>query len=128
MAHISIQDNSLRTPLHLVLCPEAAFLPPQRSFFFFFLSLLVFFSLIPPPKNKRDELVKLLIQRGANVNTKDVRGNTPLHFACTKKIEHIVSFMVKKGGIANVVNDEGDTPLHVAAKVGEVCVFYLFIY
>ncbi|WP_341819730.1 ankyrin repeat domain-containing protein [Wolbachia endosymbiont (group A) of Brachyopa scutellaris] len=65
--------------------------------------------------------VRLLVEKGANVNAADVEGYTALHLAVTEKRLEIVRELIKSG--ANVNAEEyGNkcTPLHLACMVGKV--------
>ena len=76
---------------------------------------------------KRDvDLVKLLIQNGANVNSVSSGGRRPLHGAiftqrCTDCIE-IVKMLVKNGADVDALDNSGRSPLHIAAEIGNAIV------
>nr|CAH7719353.1 unnamed protein product [Callosobruchus chinensis] len=64
--------------------------------------------------------VRLLIEKGANVNAADVEGYTALHLAVTEKHLETVRELIKSG--ANVNAEEYGNkciPLHLACMVGE---------
>ncbi|KAL2740342.1 hypothetical protein V1478_000483 [Vespula squamosa] len=58
-------------------------------------------------------VVKLLIDKGANVNIKDKFNSTPLHYANHLSI---VKCLVENGADINAKNNEGNTPLHTAVN------------
>lgn len=64
--------------------------------------------------------VRLLVEKGANVNAKDVEGYTALHLAVTEKRLEIVRELIKSGGNVNA-EEYGNKciPLHLACMVGE---------
>ncbi|WP_353272115.1 ankyrin repeat domain-containing protein [Wolbachia endosymbiont (group B) of Apomyelois bistriatella] len=64
--------------------------------------------------------VKLLVEKGANVNAKDIEGHTALHLAVTEKRLEIVRELIKSGGNVNA-EEYGNkcTPLHLACMIGE---------
>lgn len=64
--------------------------------------------------------VRLLVEKGANVNAADVEGYTALHLAVTEKRLEIVRELIKLGGNVNA-EEYGNkcTPLHLACVVGE---------
>jgi hypothetical protein len=70
-----------------------------------------------------DELALLLIEVGANVNTKtgvyiDGTGDiTPLHRATDRP--HLVKALLRRGANPNARDDSGETPLHWAARDAE---------
>jgi hypothetical protein len=68
-----------------------------------------------------DDEIDRLVERGADVNTKDRWGQTPLHKAANSNHGYdagIVSTLLKAGANVNAVNNFGRTPLHIAAKRG----------
>lgn len=68
--------------------------------------------------SKRDRLdvVKLLIERGATINTKDSDvGFTPLHVASERKHAEIVRYLIGKGAVVDARNEWEQTPLWQAA-------------
>ncbi|MFT4314830.1 MAG: ankyrin repeat domain-containing protein [Wolbachia pipientis] len=65
--------------------------------------------------------VRLLVEKGVNVNAADARGYTALHLAVTEKRLEIVRELIKSGANANA-EEYGNkcTPLHLACMVGKV--------
>ncbi|MCJ7454695.1 MAG: ankyrin repeat domain-containing protein [Wolbachia endosymbiont of Homalodisca vitripennis] len=65
--------------------------------------------------------MKLLVEKGVNVNAADVKGYTALHLAVTEKRLEIVRELIKSGANANA-EEYGNkcTPLHLACMVGKV--------
>ncbi|XP_059176229.1 ankyrin-1-like [Physella acuta] len=63
-------------------------------------------------------IVKALIEKGANINHADLKGNTALHFAYGGKSE-IISLLLASGAKVDVKNSENETPLHVAANTSD---------
>ena len=72
------------------------------------------------------ELVDLLIQHGANVDSADIFGNTPLHEAVCHGLD-VVKLLVQHGAKVNLQNIDGKTPLHIAVErqQSEVIMFLL---
>jgi ankyrin repeat protein len=75
-------------------------------------------------KQVSPELVRALVDAGANINAKDNEGNTPLHFSVkrinrekfpTRDYEGIVRLLLDKKADVHIVNVGGATPLHTAA-------------
>ncbi|MBV2145482.1 MAG: ankyrin repeat domain-containing protein [Wolbachia endosymbiont of Pissodes strobi] len=65
--------------------------------------------------------VKLLVEKGANVNAADARGYTALHLAVTEKRLENVKELIRSGADINAEEYESKcTPLHLACMVGKV--------
>ncbi|BET37353.1 ankyrin repeat domain-containing protein [Wolbachia pipientis] len=64
--------------------------------------------------------VRLLVEKGANVNAADIEGHTALHLAVTEKRLEIVRELIKSGADVNA-EEYGNKciPLHLACMVGE---------
>ena len=43
------------------------------------------------------EIVKYLVEKGANIETENEDGNTPLFIACEKNNNDIVKYLIEKG-------------------------------
>ena len=75
---------------------------------------------------RNSKIVELLIDKGADVNAKDIVGGTPLHNAVRTPLysavralnSKIVELLIDKGADVNAKRDDGETPLHSAAHVG----------
>ena len=65
-------------------------------------------------------LVRILVEGGADVNAKDVFGDSPLHKAIDKDHGGMVSLLVELGADVNAKNAFGDPALHRAIFKGDV--------
>ncbi len=65
-------------------------------------------------------LTAFLLDRGANVNPRDLFGNTPLHFAAFLGNEPIAKLLLANGANPAARNDEDFAPLHRAVKTGQL--------
>jgi ankyrin repeat protein/beta-lactamase regulating signal transducer with metallopeptidase domain len=71
--------------------------------------------------------VKTLIEKGADVNARDKRGNTPLFSAVLAKTDEVARFLIANGADVNAQDDLGMTPLLSAAGGGSKKVIELLI-
>jgi len=67
------------------------------------------------------EDVKFLVeQNGEKVNTKNDKGETPLHISANLNNIEVVKYLISKGADVNAKDNRGDTPLHSATD-GDPC-------
>ena len=62
-----------------------------------------------------ESMVSFLIDKGADINMKNVKGFTALMCAAMYNRESIVSFLIDIGADINMKNVEGDTALDVCS-------------
>jgi hypothetical protein len=66
--------------------------------------------------------MKLLIDRGANINVQDTYGRTPLHLACenvnSERHHECIEYLLQHGANPSIQDDFGRTPLHNAVEKG----------
>lgn len=73
------------------------------------------------------EIVKMLVQDGANVTQLDDRQRTPLHYACYSGNVKAAELLLQSGAILDSKNTNGMTPLHLAVQEGHVELVHLFL-
>ena len=67
----------------------------------------------------RKDIAQFLISKGADVNTKDKRGYTPLHYAPYCSHTEIAEVLIANGAdVDDANNGRGSTVLHLAARKG----------
>ncbi|XP_046405893.1 uncharacterized protein LOC124170897 isoform X3 [Ischnura elegans] len=66
------------------------------------------------------EVVRLLINHGADVNAQSSSGNTPLMYACAGGHEEVVRVLLSANAKVEDHNENGHTPLMEAASAGHV--------
>lgn len=71
--------------------------------------------------------VELLINSGANINARDIYGNTPLLVAILKKDTATAALLLEKGANPNVKNNYGETPIMLAAKNNDIVLVKLLV-
>ena len=63
------------------------------------------------------EIVELLLEKGADVNVKNIASETPLHYAAAMSHKEIVELLITEGAVLNSGTSNGSTPLHYAANL-----------
>ena len=64
--------------------------------------------------------VELLIEKGANINARDIKGQTILHYAAMSKNENSLRYFSRFGLDINITDYKGRAPLHIATKINSV--------
>ncbi len=64
-------------------------------------------------------IAAMLIQHGANVDTADNRGVTPLHLASAMGNAPLVQTLVEQGSSVQAIDSNGESALHAAASGGD---------
>lgn len=73
-------------------------------------------------------LIKLLVEKGTNIHTKNIQGYAPLHFAAKQHHEDVVKYLIKKKAEIDIRAEYGFTPLMLAAQqTGGISVIKLLI-
>jgi ankyrin repeat protein len=66
-----------------------------------------------------DKVVRLLLNKGADINAKDKYGNTALHNASDRGKDKVVRLLLNKGADINAKDKYGQTALHIASGSGK---------
>jgi ankyrin repeat protein len=78
--------------------------------------------------SKRVNIARLLINRGANINSNSsYLSMRPLFVACLVGMDDIAKLLIAKGASINAKNDYGETALHAAVKGGNIKCLELLI-
>jgi hypothetical protein len=75
----------------------------------------------------REAVVKLLLEKGAEIEAKDEYGRTPLSWAAGQGHEAVVKLLLEKGAEIEVKDEYGSTPLSWAAEQGHEAVVKLLL-
>ena len=77
--------------------------------------------------NCSPEDISTLVNLGAQVDSSDINGETPLHIASMGRNIELCSELVSRGAKVNVQDRNGSTPLHKAAALGsaQMCEFFV---
>jgi ankyrin repeat protein len=65
------------------------------------------------------EIVKFLIEKGADINIRDNKGNTLMHYSVLPYGNNplVIDLLLKKGMDVNGRNRDGETPLHTVSTM-----------
>ena len=63
-------------------------------------------------------LLRVLVEKGANVNSLDYMENTPLHLAAERGMHEAVTLLLNYGAYVDAINIMGTTPIMAAAQRG----------
>lgn len=74
------------------------------------------------------DVVKYLVEAGADVNAFALNENAPLHCAANHNNVAIVGLLIKKGSVVDKKNILGNTPLHVACQAGNKKVAKILVF
>lgn len=66
------------------------------------------------------DICKLLLELGASVNSRNVDGHTPLHFACQYNHTEVTELLLEWGAHTEVHDRSGNTPLQFCAANGHL--------
>lgn len=71
---------------------------------------------------KRNDVLytRFLLQKGADPNLRDIRGNTPLLAAVSAGADSVISYLIKGRANVNLANKAGETPLIRAVQLRNI--------
>jgi ankyrin repeat protein len=71
-------------------------------------------SWLTPPNRARDDMIQLLVAKGANVNATDEEGTSALHLSLALPQLDMARFFLEHGADPNLRNGTGETPIQIA--------------
>ncbi|UJR15770.1 hypothetical protein I4U23_002704 [Adineta vaga] len=74
------------------------------------------------------EILKLLVDNGADVNLKDSKNFRPIHYAAWQGRTETVFILLRCGANINEQSLNGDTPLHLASQYGHLEIVQLLLF
>jgi len=76
-------------------------------------------SLLSAAKRATVETLRYLLGKGLNINYRDSKGNSALHYAVYGKRHENIKYLLKKGADPQAKNNQGLNPKEAASKKGE---------
>ena len=74
-----------------------------------------------------NDIVQLLLTRGASIEAMDIINDTPLHYAAWHGNTSTVELLLSKGASIEAVNKDSNTPLHYVAMGGHTSIVELLL-
>ena len=65
-------------------------------------------------RNDPVDVMKVLVEKGANVNAANDAGMTPMHYAVQRGVDRIIEYLASKGARFDIKNKQGRTPADLA--------------
>ena len=81
--------------------------------------------LVVAVNNKCYEIVKLLLNKGVDINSGGFMQGPPLYFASSYGDLSMVKYLVDNGADVNIIDAEGNTPLMESVKYPDICRYLL---
>ena len=67
--------------------------------------------------NNRTDVIRLLLQNGADVNKRDRSGVTPVHHAAVGNNTEALAMLIKHEASINITNNYGEKPIDTARRL-----------
>lgn len=115
-AEINVKDkNGQKTPLHVAAQYGDSQFYLKALAIFCWASIWHWCNWIPG----KTDVIRVLVEYGADVNAEDNVGETPLHKAVmNSQHSDVVRVLIEKGADVNAENQRGMAPLHTAVSRG----------
>uniref|UniRef100_A0A803YEN6 Ankyrin repeat domain 22 n=1 Tax=Meleagris gallopavo TaxID=9103 RepID=A0A803YEN6_MELGA len=115
-ADVNLRNKKLRTCLHYAVRKRFTFL--DYVLIIILMPVLLIGYLLMISKTKQNEnLVKMLLWAGADVNATDSYGSTALHYACQMRNQAVIPLLLEAHADISVKNQDGETPLDIARRL-----------
>ncbi|XP_025977439.1 ankyrin repeat domain-containing protein 22 isoform X2 [Dromaius novaehollandiae] len=115
-ADVNLRNKKERTCLHYAVRKRFNFL--DYLLIIILMPVMLIGYLLMVSKTKQNEnLIRMLLRAGADVNAADFSGSTALHYACEMKNQVVISLLLDAHADPSVKNQEGETPLDIARRL-----------
>ncbi|XP_010207486.1 ankyrin repeat domain-containing protein 22 [Colius striatus] len=115
-ADVSLRNKKDRTCLHYAVRKRFTFL--DYLLIIILMPVMLIGYLLMVSKTKQNEnLIRMLLRAGANVNATDFSGNTALHYACEMRNQAVIPLLLEAHADTSIENQDGETPLDIARRL-----------
>ncbi|XP_051472777.1 ankyrin repeat domain-containing protein 22-like [Apus apus] len=115
-ADVNLRNKKDRTCLHYAVRKRFTFL--DYVLIIILMPVMLIGYLLMVSKTKQNEnLIKMLLRAGVNVNATDFSGSTALHYACEMKNQAVIPLLLEAHADTSVKNQNGETPLDIARRL-----------
>uniref|UniRef100_A0A8D0LCJ2 Ankyrin repeat domain 22 n=1 Tax=Sphenodon punctatus TaxID=8508 RepID=A0A8D0LCJ2_SPHPU len=115
-ADVNLKNKKERTCLHYAVRKRFSFL--DYLLIIILMPVMLIGYLLMISRNKQNEnLIKMLLRAGTDVNATDCSGSTALHYACEMKNQSIVPLLLEAHADPSIQNKDGETPLDIAQRL-----------
>jgi hypothetical protein len=73
------------------------------------------------------DIIKVLVEKGANLNLQNAHGYTALIRACINNYPEVIIYLIEKGANVNICDKDGDSPLILASKINNNDIIHMLI-
>ncbi|XP_052655912.1 ankyrin repeat domain-containing protein 22 isoform X1 [Harpia harpyja] len=115
-ADVNLRNKKDRTCLHYAVRKRFTFLDYVLIIILMPVMLLGYLLMVSKTK-QNENLIKMLLRAGADVNATDFSGSTALHYACKMKNQAVIPLLLEAHADTSVKNQDGETPLDIARRL-----------
>ncbi|XP_014811340.1 PREDICTED: ankyrin repeat domain-containing protein 22 [Calidris pugnax] len=115
-ADVHLRNKKDRTCLHYAVRKRFTFLDYVLIIILMPVMLLGYLLMVSKTK-QNENLIKMLLRAGVDVNATDSSGSTALHYACKMRNQAVIPLLLQAHADISVKNQDGETPLDIARRL-----------
>ncbi|NXN29620.1 ANR22 protein, partial [Nycticryphes semicollaris] len=115
-ADVHLRNKKDRTCLHYAVRKRFTFLDYVLIIILMPVMLLGYLLMVSKTK-QNENLIKMLLRAGVDVNATDSSGSTALHYACEMRNQAVIPLLLEAHADISVKNQDGETPLDIARRL-----------